>query len=362
MSKRSTNFELFRILLTIAIPFYHWMLYNGIFYAENSINNLISLFLLSGVPFTCLYGFITMSSYFLLKKKTTWNAKKLYSFLALAFTLWAFKTVAINCMYPGDKMNYFVDDFFLQGAWWYVYPYILLMIFYPLLNHYIYSTSITKLRIIIAILGIIFIYNIFINHTYIINDCIMFLLIYFIMGYIERKKEFSPKKSHMWIIYTLLVTIGSVFSVYIKFPNNELPLETANYILQKAHGRYNLMGLIGGIIIFILFKDMNIKYRPIIHKISKYTLFVFLLHETVMCVFWVFEIKSCEFLAYMPPIQFWGLLVIYLILCSLFAYIMYELYYRFIDPLWNKLIDKLCATTLSKKWEESYRKLNKEAK
>ncbi|MBQ8519311.1 MAG: hypothetical protein IJ455_06920 [Agathobacter sp.] len=357
MSKKSTNFELLRILLTLFIPIYHWLLYNGIFYAVDAPNNIVSLALFSGIPFSCMYAFIVMSSYFLIKKKYNWNAKKLFDFLALIVTLLIFKNILIHSLFWGWKMNYYVETFFLEGAWWYVYPYLLVMLFYPFLNYFIYHVSIKNLYGCTALLGILFIINIVTNNTVFINDCIMFLLIYLIMGIMERQKKECHKPGILITVYVIGVSLPAILSVYLKLPSTNIALETANNILQKVHGRYTLAGLVAGIVLFLFFKNLQIPYTPILHKISKITLFVFLLHESVMSVFWNFEIKSCEYLAYLPAAQFWGLLIIYIIFCVLFAALAYKVYYSLIAPLWNKGISYMCENKFVKKLDNTYKKL-----
>ena len=362
MQNKSTNFELLRIILTLFIPVYHWLLYNGIFYADNSANNIYSIIPFTGIPFSCLFAFITMSAYFLTQKKYHWNIKKVYSFIALTLSLWLFKTIVIHSCFPGEKMNYYVDTFFLKGAWWYVYPYILLMIFYPLLNHFIYTSSSKKLYLATSICGVLFLIAGITNKTIFINDCIMFLFMYLLIGCIQRNSEcpiFHMKhaKKLQIGIYIFFVVLLTMLSIYLKLPNNGIGLELENMIYQRLHTRYNLFGLISGILLFYIAKDIKVPYIPSIHRVSKMTLFIFLLHETVMCIFWTFEIKSCEFLAYLPTAEFFGLLLIYMIFCILGAAMMYKVYYTWIDPLWNKLIDRLCQTNFSKKLETIYEKL-----
>jgi len=367
MSKKSTNFELLRILLTLFIPVYHWFLYNGIYYVSGEPNAVHSLFWFTGVPFTCLYAFISMSGFFLVKKKFSWNGKKLYSFIALLITLFIFKTVFINALFPGWKMNYYVDTFFLKGAWWYVYPYLLIMVFYPLLNYVIYNISMYLLYFITAILGIWFTINSIQNNTIMFNDCIMFLFIYFVMGCIERRKAlnkpvvfYQKYRKHILIsIYIIGVVLHTILSLYYNAAMSGANAEAATIIMQKVHGRYNLLGLSGGIILFTLFKDIEIPYAAIIHKISKITLFVFLLHESVMAIFWSFEIKSAEYLTYLPATEFWGWLGLYLILVFVAAAIMYKLYYTLAAPLWNYLINPLSESAFTKKWEQLYSKLDR---
>ena len=366
MSKKSTNFELLRILLTIFIPVYHWLLYNGVFYAVDSSNNIVSLALFSGIPFSCMYAFIVMSSYFLLKKKFIWNAEKFFSFLALIITLFIFKNILIHTLFWGWKMNYYVETFFLEGAWWYVYPYLLIMLFYPLLNYFIYRISMKILYGCIILLFSIFSVNIVTNNTIFINDCFMFLLIYLIMGCIERHKEKQPnqitfykqhKKGILLGIYMIAITLPSILSIYLKFSSSNIALETANSILQKVHGRYTLAGLVAGIALFTYFKDLQISYKPLIHEASKITLFIFLLHESVMCVFWYFEIKSCEFLAFLPASEFWGLLFIYLVFCILFALLVYKTYYWLFASLWKNGIQYICQKDFILRIENKYKNL-----
>ena len=344
MSKKSTNFELLRILLTLFIPTYHWLLYNGIFYADNSTNNLIAIIPFTGISFSCLYAFITMSSYFLLKKKSAFQIRKVLNFVALCLTLWIFKTVIINILFEGERMNYYVETFFLQGAWWYVYPYILLMIFYPILNNLIYNCKKSTLYLITIGLGIWFLINEYQNKTIFLNDCVMFLFMYFLIGCLTRYTPgaFVEKNKKSLLITSYILCVGTIVvtSFVLKMPNNGLALETENEIFQWVHGRYNILGLISGISLFTLFKDIHIPYTPVIHKISKLTLLVFLLHETVMSVFWYFEIKSCEYLAYLPSGEFWGFFLIYIVFCFLFAYIVQKGYDMLFAPLWNKCFDR----------------------
>lgn len=362
MSKKSTNYELLRILLTLFIPIYHWFLYNGIFYVSDEPNAVSSLFLFTGIPFTCLYAFMTMSSYFMLEKKYSWSFKKVYSFLALIITLYIFKTILINCLFQGYYMNYYIDTFFLKGAWWYVYPYILIMIFYPILNYIIYHLPLKMLYLCTSLFGIWFITNSVINNTMMLNDCVMFLFIYFLMGCAKRRKEsckplafYQKHKKQILIgLYVICIVIHTALSLYFNSSSNHFDLETSTLLLQKVHGRYNIFGLCGGIALFTYFKDIEVPYKPIIHKISKVTLFVFLLHESVMSVFWYFEIKSAEYLTYLPAVEFWTWLILYMVLCIVFATIMYKLYYTFVAPLWDKLITPLSNSKFSKKIEKMY--------
>lgn len=346
MSKKSTNYELLRILLTLFIPVYHWLLYNGIFYAQDSTNSIISLILFSAIPFSCLYAFIAMSSYFLIKKKYEWSIKKVLVFAALAITLFLFKYIFIHVLFIGVDMYSFIYDFFIHGAWWYVYPYILLMIFYPMLNRFIFHSPIILLYAITLLTGIWFMINSYNNDTRFINDCVMFVFLYLTMGCLERHEDSSTfyqkhKKGILLTIYSLGILLATGLCIYFKlFTTGLSPIEIEG-IIQKIHGRYTIIGFVCGIAIFTLFRHIEVPYKPMIHKMSKLTLYVFLLHETVMSVFWRYEIKGIEGLAYLPVWQFFGLILLYMMLCIAAAYLINKAYDKLFAPLWNKLITRI---------------------
>lgn len=361
MKNRSTNYELLRIILTFFIPVYHWLLYNGIIYAENSTNNLISMVPFSAIPFSCLYAFIAMSSYFLIKKEYKWSIKKLFIFLAQIITLLIFKNIFIRALFH-DNMYEFIDSFFLKGAWWYVWAYLVMMLLYPVFNYLIYNLPKIALYSMTLLIGVIFTYNVFINKTSFINDCIAFLFIYFVMGCLERHKSTSKiyAKYTNLILISIIVVVILVFtlaSIYLKAPSNSISLELENALLQKLHGRYNLLASISGIAIFKLFKNIEIPYTPIIHKASKITFYVFLLHETVMSVFWFYEIKGTENLAYLSIIKFFLLIAIYMTCCVITASIIYIIYTKVIEPVWIKLINKLCNTNWIKEVDSFYNEI-----
>ena len=346
MSKKSTNYELLRILLTLFIPIYHWILYNGIFYAPDSLNSVLSLILFTGIPFSCLYAFIAMSSYFLIKKKYSWSLKKVLSFAALAITLFLFKYVFIHVLFIGVDMYSFIYDFFIHGAWWYVYPYILLMIIYPLLNRFIYNVHILILYATTLFFGVWFMMNSAKNDTHFLNDCVMFLFIYLVMGCLERRKDTSTfyqkhKTGILLSIYSFGILLITGLCIYYKLFASSLSAMEIEKIIQKIHGRYNMIGFVCGITIFTLFRNIEVPYKPIIHKMSKLTLYVFLLHETVMSVFWRYEIKGVEGLAYLPVWQFFGLILIYMLMCIATAFLISQAYTHLIEPLWNKLISRI---------------------
>lgn len=359
MKKRSTNYELLRIILTLFIPIYHWLLYNGLFYADNFPNTVYSLFAFSGIPFSCLYAFLAMSNFFLIKKGNRWNFEKLLSFLAQVLTLLFLKNVIIYALFPQYYFTDYYQLFFVNGAWWYVWAYIVIMLFYPVLNYFIFNAPKVILYATTLILAIIFVINYNINNTIFLNDCATFLFIYLFMGCLERhdirsKFYLKHRKTILVAVYIICTTVLSVLSVYLKHPSNTLDLTLENALLQNLHCRYNVYGLISGIVLFVLFKDIKIPYKPLIHRISGITFYVFLLHETVMCVFWYFGIKSKELLAPLPSYQFFGWILFYLICCIIVAFITSLLYSKLLAPIWNKLITHICNIPVVKNIENTY--------
>lgn len=361
MKNRSTNFELLRIILSVFIPVYHWLLYNGVFYANDSSPTMfISIAIFAGVPFSCLYAFITMSSYFLIQKKNNWSAKKFLMLFVQVITLYIAKNIFIASITTTKcyESSYY-QDFFVNGAWWYVWAYLVIMLLYPLINHFISKVSPMLLYVATAILGIIYINNGLTNETIFKNDCTTFLFIYLIMGCLTKHNKISDfytkhKRTILIVIYVLCVLVITLSTLYFKLPSVSLGVKAEKLIIQSIHTRYNIIGLISGIVLFTLFKDINISYKPIIHRISKYTFFMFLFHETVMSVFWYYELKSAKYLLTLPTGEFFLWILLYIICCFVVAVILQNIYSILIEPLWNKLITIICKIPIIKKLEDAF--------
>lgn len=346
MKQRKTSFELLRIVLIFAIAMYHLFLYNGVFYQEYTPNAIYGLILSAGSAVPCDYAFIALSTFYLIPKKTTWSPRRFLRFAALSFTLYLLKMGILRGLFGYNNTDYFIDLFLVTGAWWYVTQYLLLMLYYPLLNRLIHSEKLAKLYLCTAFFGILFLINGATNIMNFWNDLIMFVFTYLVVGclYVHPLKWnfFTRHKKTLLLTMCLLLSLGMIVAcIYVKLPANSISVSWGNQFIQRIIGRYCFPAMLVGLGVFELFRNWELKYNTSIHSIAKVILYVFLMHEPLLGIFWYFK-KCWNTMAYDPAGEFFLWTFIYLTACFLFAGIIQQAYTRFIEPLWNRLIDKLC--------------------
>lgn len=184
--ERQSNFELLRILLMLTIPVYHLMLYNGVFYMDYHKNVAPGLFLSSGGAITADYAFIALTSYFLLESKDRPVIRRFLTFGAQVLTLYVIRFIVIRGLWGFHSGNWFVEDYILGGAWWFVAPYMVLLLVYPWLNRLMERLSRGWHGMLCLGLAIWFVINGMTLQMNFVNDLVAFLLTYFVMGYLRR--------------------------------------------------------------------------------------------------------------------------------------------------------------------------------
>ena len=348
MKERKTSLELLRIISICLVIFCHLYIYNGVFYQEFTPNSIISLFICAGNSVPCDYIFIGTSSYFLIKKKNEWHPKRLLTFLALVGTLWVLKMAVLRGLFGFHNTKYFIDLFLINGAWWYALQYSLMLLYYPLLNKLIYREKPGALYLCTAVLAVPYIINGVTNDMNDLNDLIMFVFTYLVMGclYVHPPKwDFLHRhKKAILIGLALICNLGMLIScVYTKLPASGIDLKVGNDFIWHIIGRYCAPAMVVGLCIFELFREWDMPQSKMVFSLSKLTIYVFLLHETTMGLFWYFE-KCWNTLNYIPVPEFLFWSVMYIVGCFAFAALVHKLYTMMIEPLWNKLIKKICTT------------------
>ena len=346
MKQRKTSFELLRIVLIFAIAMYHLFLYNGVFYQEYTLNAIYGLILSAGTAVPCDYAFIALSTYYLIPKKHKWNPRRFLSFAALSFTLYLLKMGILRGLFGYNNTEYFIDLFLVTGAWWYVTQYLLLMLYYPLLNRLIHTEKPVKLYLCTAVMGILFLINGATNVMNFWNDLVMFVFTYLLVGclYVHPVKWdfFARHKKIILLVVCFSISLAMIAAcVYVKLPLSGASVSWGNQFIQRIIGRYCFPAMIVGLGVFELFRNWELSYFKTIHSLAKIILYVFLMHEPLLGIFWYFK-KCWNTMAYDPAPQFFLWTVIYLAACFVFAGIVQQMYTRIIEPLWNKLIDKIC--------------------
>lgn len=344
--ERQSNFELLRILLMFTIPVYHLMLYNGVFYMDYHKNVAPGLFLSSGGAITADYAFIALTSYFLLETKDRPIIRRFLTFGAQVLTLYVIRFAVIRSLWGFDSGNWFVEDYILGGAWWFVAPYMVMLLLYPWLNQWMQKMTICWHGVLCLGLGICFVANSITLRMNFVNDLIAFLFTYVTMGYLRRKDYqrwiLPTKKRWMAGIYLFGFLVTFFVSWYVKMPGVMENDAAANLIVKHLIGKYAPLQFVMGMSVFFFFRDVQMKQSQMINRLAKSVFFVFLLHETVMGVYWYFGKINGQY-PYYSVGAFWGWLLLYLLSCLIVGVSAEALYTKFLAPLWRRIIDKICT-------------------
>ncbi len=372
MLNRKSNFELLRILLMCAIPLYHLMLYNGVHYV-NEPTSIVALVLTVGGAIPADYAFMALSAYFMLESRYV----KLKRFLFLAaqvLTLYIIKVVTLRGLFGYNNTEYFVDFFLMKGAWWYIYPYLVLSLIYPWLNSFIERVGHIITCLITVLFGCLFFYNGILTQTSFIKDMTAFLFIYFFMACMrnsdyKRYLGFKTNKYAMGAIALAAYLIMLGVNLYVKIESMKYVAEFGSSadgqfamqgVIQSARdifagnitdmtykglinytiGKYHFLSMIMGLAVFFMFRDIDIGSKVWINKLAKTTFYVFLLHDTWMGIFWKLGKCGNDFGYYsMPAFLLWSIL--YVASAFVVAGMIGLLYDRCIKPLWAIVINRI---------------------
>ena len=117
---------------------------------------------------------------------------------------------------------------------------------------------------------------------------------------------------------------------------------SANLVVKHLIGKYAPLQFVMGLAVFFFFRDVQLRQSQIINHLAKSVFCVFLLHETVMGVYWYFGKIDGQY-PYYSVGAFWGWLLIYLLSCLIVGVSAEALYTRLLAPLWRRVIDRICT-------------------
>lgn len=361
-SERQSNFESMRIVCIFMVVVYHFVLYNGIFATEYNAKTLLGLIFTSGGAIAADYAFICVSAYFLLEMKKKPILKRFFSTGFQILTMYLLRLIVIRGLYGFHTNNIFLEDMIMKGAWWFGYCYLILLLIYPILNKIIDLIPLAWLLLICGILGIWVCVNWISDRVNLFHDMVMFLFVYFSMGFMKRKKYktflgFKNRRRTFVLIYLLCYLL--VFATCISLKNNvRLDAETSGILVTRLVGKYFILQAVMGFCVFFLFRHIQMRYHLWINRISKATFFIFLMHETVMGVFWRFGFANGNTLMYCSIKTFLLWLIIYIICCYIVGGVIYLIYEKTVQPLIDKAIDVLNQTRFIRRIEELYQKIS----
>lgn len=329
----------------IAVPVYHLCVYNGIFYGSFGRNSYLGLALCCGGGVVADYAFMALSAYFLLDTQGKPVHKKFLSVLFEVAVIYVIKRITIESVFDYRPDNYMVHDFFLKGAWWFVYAYLAILLLYPLLNKWIYGLELPRLRLCCIVLGALLLLQGIFNKSNFGGDLTAFLCTYFYMGYLKRtdwrQMLFVKNKRSSQILFYLFMYAGLLVGTCILrtrgiMENESLVLS----VIDRLLGKYCILQFFMGIDVFLLFKNIEMKYSKTVNRLARSTFTVFLLHESVLAVFWYFGKCRTE-LPYLDMGRFLLWTGIYVGCCFAVGIVIREIYERMCRPFFDRLAEKM---------------------
>ena len=218
-------------------------------------------------------------------------------------------------------------------------PYICVYVLSPFINKLIKSISQKQLISLIGIL--IFMFSgigFFISDSGLMNNLSWFILIYLIGAYIRlydfEKFRKNTIKCFFVIGYVLFIIVACGITYMSQYNASMFRF------VNKISSMNSIIVLVEAILIFIVFKNLDIKNSKVINILGKSSIGVYLFHDSIFRLeFWK-EICLVEKFYFVSP---W-LLIFHIIVCILGIYLVGVI----IEMIRSKIIDRIFFPVVAK--------------
>ncbi len=296
--ERSSNLELYRIILMFLIVAHHYVIGSGLFaqfdYA-NVTGNMIFLQIFSMFGKTGINGFTLITGYFMVKQsfrfsrflKPYLEAKFYYLVFYIAFLVMGLHSFSVK----GAITTFFFEIYEVNID--YVGTYIVFFLFTPFLN--VLANALNKKQyqsLLLLTIGFYTGYSTFFFHqTY--NYLIWLMVMYMLGGYMQLypHKFFESKKIGLvGTIVSLVLMVGSI--LFVDFVASRYGFYEYDYLMSRGN---MILALSCALFSFLYFKNLDIKQNKWINKVAASTFGVLLIHSnsaTTRYFWWAFVFKN----------------------------------------------------------------------
>lgn len=324
MNNRDYGLDILRIISMCGIVGLHVLGAGGILSNLNFCNsnwiigNFLEILFFSSVNlFAILTGYLYV-------KKTKISNKSLLNLLAIVLFYSVLITAIFSIIFPNimNSFGMYLYGVFpiLVGRYWYVSAYVFLFFMIPYLNFFVVNIEKDKLEKLLYILFLLLsVITIFlkIDIFKISNGYSPFWLVfcYLIGAYIHLYKDTKQmnRKYLLIVVNIVFILISFVLSTYLKESNEYF---ISNYFLLKYNSPFIL---INAILIFYLFKDINVNnkfFKNVILFLSKVSFSVYIIHSHILIYDYIINMKFVNLTSLNSGNFFFGIIIS--ILCIYF--------------------------------------------
>ena len=292
---RQSNFELMRIISMLFVVMWHVILHSDLYNSTGVTKFILDALILFGVVH--INSFVIVTGYFQCDKEFKWSRFfQTFSIvwfykalIALIFFIFITSTISnvelLKEIMPLDFRDY-----------WYINCYLILYLLSPFINKLVINLEQKDFRKLLLLSFVLFsLIPLISNQGIILNDgytLIQFVFMYLIGAYLKKYppdknihlKNYSKNKKQVLYLFVLIFVFFVnfmllIFSKTLIGINSSLLNEVGTYIFNNSRMYSNPLVIIQSISYFLFFSTMSFKSK-IVNYISKYTLDVYLIHES----------------------------------------------------------------------------------
>lgn len=288
-NKRNSNIELARIICMVGIVLFHlsrfdsWRLYkDGLGVWQ------IGAFIFSAWGCAFVSCFIAISAWFLYGASNRKLDFVKVSSLLIEVTFMAAVTLVIKCV-AGEPvgLKQIIKCMFsaINGTYWYVLCYVVLLLIYPMLNMLIdMLNKENHARACFFLCGGVCCELFFSGTAECLGAMTLFILVYFVTAYMKKYKEsfmFMHAKTILIISFLGMILLGIIMRVLIH--DGEKFVSAYNL---KLINRYSPFMFLNGVSLFATIIKQKSFYSKAVNWIAKYSFGIYLIHANC-CTAWV---------------------------------------------------------------------------
>lgn len=289
-------------------------------------------------------AFTLISAYFLSKSSKV----KINGILNIGKVTWSWSIIILISAWVFRKnldvlnLKLTIKSIFpiLMGTYWYVTAYIALYLIFPYLNIVINKLDKSEYNKFLLVLIVIFsIVPTFtgassLNSTNAASSVFSLIVVYFIGGYIRKyEDDIKVPFRRLIIVLVLSLFLSILILILLNYANKYGFINITG--VNRLYGRFmrtnSIFQIISGTTLFLIFRELRIKYSKTINNIATKMFGVYIIHTNpiIIIVLWgnLVRINRFEFSNYILIYEFVVAVCVYLI-CIILEYIR-ELFFSF---------------------------------